>query len=128
MTDTKRETIKQLSLSGLLVIQDVFNKPVRSKYMGICSNYIYRIGGLYTPDIALYNLLINCCKELNYFSGDVLCPIESPYSNEDSFDAYVNAKGKRNGLWSKGELYGRRRWDVLNLMRSKIEAEINSRN
>lgn len=101
------------------VVKRFAQKPKLS--VGICFLYINSVNYLnfkaeQRHNIAsyLHNLLLECCKELGVYSGCEIYPIGNKV-------AYENYK-----LWSKTSKYGKNRWAVLNLMRKKLQEELDN--
>lgn len=102
------------------VVKRFAQKPTIN--LGICFLYNKSVNYLnfefkQRSNIASYlnALLIECCIELNVYSGCKVYPIEG---NKFAYNTYK--------LWSKTSKYGRNRWAVLNLMRKKLREELEN--
>ncbi len=107
--------LKDVLKSSLETFLETLNKPVDVKNQGICHNYD-------SGDSWHKKLLIECCKELNCFSGSAMYPIG------DDLDDAANKYHYIENLWDKRTNYGKLRHSVLNLMRDKVSQELSIRN
>ncbi len=67
-----------------------------------------------------YELMFECCEELNVFSGSLSMPITVDHGEPSTL--YRNAK-RKNKLWNSTTKYGAARRNVAQLMIERLENE-----
>lgn len=113
----------KLTKKELEVINQLFNTEPQDMYFGICYNYIYiqnymELANRNLIEDYLKELLVNCCIELGIYSGMPEIPIKHKVGASAAYRKYL--------LWNKKTQYGCNRWDVLNLMRKKLQEELEN--
>lgn len=112
-------TLEEASTPALEHVLEILNAPIIDKNIGICGTYIEMVELIPTYIVKLF--MLECCKELNIYSGCNVFPI-GINSNEARL-AYFSI----NNVWDKRTTHGKQRWSVLNLMRSKLQQELSNR-